>query len=191
MSIKYSAQGLTHNVCSIKDNKLTGFFLSIRVYQHCPIDLSVMMEMFYCYVVFYSRYKPHVATEQLKYDSCDWEIQFILINFHWNSYMWLLAPHSKQHRNCELALRMVLFFTISPPKIRKFLAYNKGFDMSEEWIKWVNFKWSGKVGWRKQKPWFLAPRWWRKEKWSKWSWYILWWPESAMGQSSSNQNENP
>lgn len=99
------------------------FFLSIRVYQDCPINLSVMMEMFYCYVVFYSRYKPHVATEQLKYDSCDWEIQFILINFHWHSYIWLLAPHSKQHRNCALALRMVLCLTISPPKIRKFLAY--------------------------------------------------------------------
>ena len=175
-------------MCSIKDNRLTGIFLPIRVYQDCPINLSVMMEMFYGYVVFYSRYKPHVATEQLKYDSCDWEIQFILINFHWNSYMWLLAPHSKQHRNCSLALRM------SPShhqRLENFLHINKGFDMFEEWIKWVTFKWSGKVGWRKQKPWFLAPQWWRKEKLSKWSWYILWRPESAMGQSSSNQNENP
>lgn len=38
--------------------------------QHCPKELSVMMEMFYVCAIQYSSYKPYMVTEHLKCEYC-------------------------------------------------------------------------------------------------------------------------
>lgn len=64
------------------------FFSFFLLYQHSPVEFSVVVEMFYICVVQYGNQQLHVAIEHLKYSI--WGTKF-LIKLNVNNHMWQVA----------------------------------------------------------------------------------------------------
>ena len=85
---------------------LNVFWILCCVYRRCPVELSLVMEMFYICTVQYGNHQPHEAMTFTFYP--------ILINLNVNRRVWLLAGQCRKPLVCHLRLPLALYAIPAP-----------------------------------------------------------------------------